>query len=81
MATTNQEIENPSNALERQVQTLIAVVEWLTQQNHELEWQLEQQNYQEPNDQNDEQERDERDNDRPPWSLREGRLRGKQCRQ
>ena len=37
MATTNQETGNPSNALERQVQTLTVVVEWLTQWNHELE--------------------------------------------
>ena len=44
MATTNQETENPSNALERQVQTLATTVERLTQWNHELEWQLEQQN-------------------------------------
>ena len=37
MATTNQKIRNPPNALERQVQTLAAMVEWLTQWNHELE--------------------------------------------
>ena len=37
MATINQEIGNLPNALERQVQTLIAAVERLTQQNHELE--------------------------------------------
>ena len=38
MATTNQETENLSNALERQVQTLATAVERLTQQNQELEW-------------------------------------------
>ena len=37
MATINQETGNPSNTLERQVQTLVAVVEWLTQHNQELE--------------------------------------------
>ena len=31
MATINQEIGNPSNAMERQVQTLAAEVKWLTQ--------------------------------------------------
>ena len=59
MATTNQETENPSNALERRVSTLVAVDEWLTQRNHELEWQLKQWNDQEPNDQNDGQDREE----------------------
>ena len=38
MATTNQETENLSNALERQVQTLATAVERLIQQNQELEW-------------------------------------------
>ena len=38
MATTNQETGIPPNALERQVQALAAVVERLTQWNHELEW-------------------------------------------
>ena len=45
MATTNnvQEDEPPrSTALERQVQTLAAVVERLTKQNHDLEEQLRQ---------------------------------------
>ena len=37
MAITNQETENPPNALERQVQTLATVVERLIQRNHELE--------------------------------------------
>ena len=37
MANTSQETRNPPNALERQVQTLAAVVEQLTQWNHELE--------------------------------------------
>ena len=59
MATTNQENGNPPNASKRQVQTLVAANEWLTQRNHELEWQLEQQNNQEPNDQNDRQDREE----------------------
>ena len=30
MAATNQETKNPPNALERQVQSLATVVEWLT---------------------------------------------------
>ena len=45
MATTNnvQEDESPrSTTLERQVQTLAAVVERLTKQNHDLEEQLRQ---------------------------------------
>ena len=45
MATTNnvQEDESPrSTALERQVQTLAAIVERLTKQNHDLEEQLRQ---------------------------------------
>ena len=33
MATINQKIGNPSNALERQVQTLVVVVERLSQHN------------------------------------------------
>ena len=37
MATINQEIGNSYNALERQVQTLAATVERLTQRNQELE--------------------------------------------
>ena len=44
MATINQETGNPSNALERQVQTLPAAVERLTQRNQELEQQLNQRN-------------------------------------
>ena len=47
MATTNnvQEDEPPrSTALERQVQTLVAAVEHLTKQNHDLEEQLRQKN-------------------------------------
>ena len=44
MATINQEIENPPNALERQVQTLAVSVERLTQRNQELEQQLNQRN-------------------------------------
>ena len=65
MATTNQETGNLSNALERQVSTLAAMDEWLTQRNHELEWQLKQWNDQEPNDQNDGQDREERNNNCP----------------
>ena len=44
MATTNQETKNPPSTLERQVQTLVVVVERLTQRNYKLEWQLEQWN-------------------------------------
>ena len=44
MATINQEIGNPSNALERKVQTLAVIVKWLTQQNQELAEQLNQRN-------------------------------------
>ena len=68
MATTNQEIGNPPNALERQVSTLDAVDEWLTQRNHELEWQLKQWNDQEPNDQNDGQNREEHNDNCPPMN-------------
>ena len=66
MATTNQKTGNPSNALKRQVQTLVVEIERLIQWNHELERQLEQQNNREPNDQNDKQNRDEHNNDHPP---------------
>ena len=39
--TTNNQGDEPCTiALERQVQTLAAVVEWLTMQNHHLEEQL-----------------------------------------
>ena len=46
MATINdiQEKEPPMTALERQVQTLVAAVERLTKQNHDLEEQLRQKN-------------------------------------
>jgi len=44
MATINQEAGNPLNALERQVQTLAATVERLTQCNQKLEQQLNQRN-------------------------------------
>ena len=37
MVITYQETGNPPSTLERQVQTLAVVVEWLTQWNHELE--------------------------------------------
>ena len=53
MATINQETENPSNAMERQVQTLTMIVERLTQRNQEFEQQLNQRNEQRPNDQHD----------------------------
>ena len=53
MATINQETENPSNAMERQVQTLTTTVERLTQRNQEFEQQLNQRNEQRPNDQHD----------------------------
>ena len=51
MATINQKTGNPSNALERQVQTLVATVEQLTQRNQELEQQLTQGNERHPEDQ------------------------------
>lgn len=54
MATINQEIENPPNALEKKVQTLAMAVERLIQQNHELERKLAIQNEQHLNDRNDE---------------------------
>ena len=46
MATTNnaQGDELRTTALERQVQTFVAVVECLTKQNHDLEEQLRQKN-------------------------------------
>ena len=46
MATINdiQEKEPPMTAFERQVQTLVAAVERLTKQNHDLEEQLRQKN-------------------------------------
>ena len=55
------------------MQTLTAAVERLTQRNHELEWQLEQQNDQEPNNQNDGQDRDERNNNRPSMNYHQER--------
>ena len=42
MATINQETGNPSNALERQVQTLATTIEQLTRRDQELEQQLNQ---------------------------------------
>ena len=59
MATINQETRNPSNALERQVQTRVAVVEQLTQRNQELEQQLNQRNKWGPKDQHDERDDEE----------------------
>ena len=46
MATTNdiQEEEPPTTALEKQVKTLVAIVEHLTRQNRDLEAQLRQKN-------------------------------------
>ena len=45
MATNNNNIDEPrTTALERQVQTLIAAIERLTKQNHDLEEQLRQRN-------------------------------------
>ena len=44
MATINQETENPSNALEREVQVFTAAVKQLTQRNQELEQQLNKRN-------------------------------------
>ena len=68
MATTNnaQEDEPPrSTALERQVQTLMTVVERLTKQNHDLEEQLRQRdvgpNLQEQNQEGISAERREQD--------------------
>lgn len=73
MATTNnvQEDEPPrSTALERQVQTLMAAVEWLTKQNRDLEEQLRQRdagpNLQEENQEGNSAER--RDQERPEGS-------------
>ena len=40
MTTMSLETGNLSNALERQVQTLVLAVEWLTQWNQELEQQM-----------------------------------------
>ena len=53
MATINQVTENPSNALERQMQTLAMATKRLTQHNQELEQQLNQRNEQNPEDQRD----------------------------
>ena len=57
MVTTNdvQEEEAPTTALERQVRTLVAAVERLTKQNHDLEEQLKQKNAA-PNNQGADQE-------------------------
>ena len=59
MATINQEIRNPSNALERQGQTLAAAVERLTLHNQELEQQLNQKNERYLDNQRNEQDNDE----------------------
>ena len=64
MATINQETENPSNAMERQVQTLTMIVERLTQRNQEFEQQLNQRNEQRPNDQHDKWDNEEQNDSR-----------------
>ena len=58
MVTTNdiQEEEPPTTALKKQVKTLVAAVERLTRQNHELEEQLHQKNAA-PDNQGSDQER------------------------
>ena len=56
MATNNHTLEEPcTTALERQVQTLVVVVERLTKQNHDLEEQLCQRDAR-PNSHGEEQE-------------------------
>ena len=56
MATNNNNIDEPrTTALERQVQTLIAAIERLTKQNHDLEEQLRRRNVG-PNNHGEEQE-------------------------
>ena len=63
MTTTNPESGNPSNALERQVQSLTVVIEQLTQQNQELKQQMNLVNeYRaQNNDQHDKKHNDEHD--------------------
>ena len=69
MATINQEIGNPSNALERQGQTLIAAVEWLTLHNQELEQQLNQRNERRLDNQRDERDNDEQNGSHLPTRV------------
>ena len=59
MATINQVTGNLSNALERQMQTLVTATKRLTQHNQELEQQLNQRNEQNPEDQRDKQDNEE----------------------
>ena len=73
MATINQETENPSNALERQVQTLAAAVERLTQRNYELEQQLNQKDEQRQEGQCDERDVDEQNGSHLPTGDRQER--------
>ena len=73
MATINQETRNPSNALERQVQTLAATIEQLTQRNQELEQQLNQKNERRPEDQHDERNNDEQNGSHLPTGDRQER--------
>ena len=83
LATINQEIENPPNALERQVQTLAMAIKRLTQRNKDLEEQLNQRNERRPNNQCNEQDNDECNDSHPPDGRLsgKGRSRRKQCRQ
>ena len=73
MATINQETENPSNALERQVQTLATMVEQLTQRNQELEQQLNQRNERCQEGQCDERDTDEQNGSHLPTRDRQER--------
>ena len=61
MTTTNLEAKNPSNTLERQVQTLVPVVKLLTQGNQDLEQQMNLMNecYTQTKNQHDEQHNNE----------------------
>ena len=78
MATTNNfqgDVSSRSIALERQVQTLMAAVERLTKQNHDLEEQLRQKdaghNIQEENQENGSERREQ---ERPKGSNAPSRL-------
>ena len=70
MATINQETGNPSNALERQVQTPAATIEQLTQRNQELEQQLNQKNERRQEGQCDEWDVDEQNGSHLPTGDR-----------
>ena len=65
MATIIQETRNPSNALERQVQTFAAAVKRLTKHNQELEQQLNQRNEQSLNSQRDKRGNEEWNDSHP----------------